>query len=321
MKAAVVGCGVIGSGWVARLRFCGHDVVAFDPSPDSGRILGEVFQNARRAWERLGLPTDSPGQLTEAPAIADAVDGADFVQESVPERLDLKHTALADIEAAARDDTLIASSTSGLRPSELQAKMRRPQRLVVGHPFNPVYLMPLVEVVGGRSTAPESEERAMAVYRELGMYPLLVRVEVDAFIADRLMEAMWREALWLVRDGVATTAEIDDAIRFGFGLRWAQMGLFDTYRIAGGEGGMSQFLVQFGEALHWPWSRLTDVPKLDHELVAAIVEQSDSQSGGRSPRELERIRDDNLVAILLALEQRRWGAGETLAGLRRTLGA
>ena len=321
MRAAVVGCGVIGSGWAARLRLCGHDVWAADPSPDAARVLGEVFDNACRAWDRLGLPTDSPGRLTVAPSIADAVAGADFVQESIPERLALKHAALADIEAAAPDDALIASSTSGLRPTELQSVLRCPQRLVVGHPFNPVYLMPLVEVVGGQATAPDAVDRAMAIYRGLGMHPLLVRVEIDAFIADRLMEAVWREALWLVRDGVATTAEIDDAIRYGFGLRWAQMGLFDTYRTAGGEGGMAQFLAQFGEALGWPWSRLTDVPELDDDLIATIVEQSDAQSGHHRVRDLERIRDDNLVAILAGLEQRRWGAGETVAELRRQLGA
>ncbi len=148
------------------------------------------------------------------------------------------------------------------------------------------------------------------------MHPLHVRVEIDAFIADRLMEAVWREALWLVRDGVATTEEIDDSIRYGFGLRWAQMGLFETYRVAGGTGGMRHFISQFGECLSWPWTKLTDVPELTDELIDKIADQSDEQSGEYSVRELERIRDQNLASILKALETNRWGAGNALSELR-----
>ncbi len=158
----------------------------------------------------------------------------ELVQECVPERLDLKHETLSAIDAAAPTDALVASSTSGFKPTDLAAALQHPERLVVGHPFNPVYLLPLVEVVGGEQTSLGTLDRAMAVYADLGMQPLHVRVEIDAFIADRLLEAVWREAIWLVNDGVATTEEIDDAIRYGFGLRWAQMGLFETYRTAGG---------------------------------------------------------------------------------------
>ena len=179
-----------------------------------------------------------------------------------------------------------------------------------------MYLLPLVEVVGGADTAPEAIERACALYTSIGMRPLHVRAEIDAHLADRLLEAVWREALWLVRDGVATTEEIDDAIRFGFGLRWAQMGLFETYRIAGGEGGMRHFIAQFGECLTWPWTRLTDVPELDDELIDAIAAQSDAQSGHHELRDLERIRDRNLAGMMLALERDRWGAGATVAAMR-----
>jgi carnitine 3-dehydrogenase len=143
-----------------------------------------------------------------------------------------------------------------------------------------------------------------------------VRKEIDAFIADRLMESAWREALWLVEKGIATTEEIDDAVRFGFGLRWAQMGMFESYRIAGGEGGMPHFLAQFGEALDWPWSHMTNTPKLDDGLIAKICEQSDRQSGEYSIRELERVRDQNLSSILRALESRDWGGGATLKSFR-----
>jgi carnitine 3-dehydrogenase len=183
----------------------------------------------------------------------------------------------------------------------------------VGHPFNPVYLLPLVEVVGGERTSEDALDRASAFYASVGMYPLRVRTEIDGFLADRLLEALWREALWLVSDDVATVEEVDDAIRFGAGLRWAQMGSFLTYRIAGGEAGMRHFLAQFGPALEWPWTKLTDVPELTPELVEKVAAQSDAQAAGLSVRELERLRDDNLVALLQALRSQRFAAGAILA--------
>jgi carnitine 3-dehydrogenase len=179
-----------------------------------------------------------------------------------------------------------------------------------------VYLLPLVEVVAGAKTSEAIVERAIELYRALGMHPLRVRAEIDAHVADRLLEAVWREALWLVNDGIATTEEIDDAIRYGFGLRWAQMGLFETYRIAGGLGGMRHFIAQFGECLSWPWTKLMDTPELTDELIDTIAAQSDAQSGDYDVRELERIRDANVASILLALEQNQWGAGRTIAALR-----
>jgi carnitine 3-dehydrogenase len=315
-RAAVVGCGVIGAAWVARMRLRGVDVGVFDPAPNTGDVLAEVMQQAVAAWDGLGLPTDRLGSLTVCETIADAVADVELVQECVPERLDVKLATLTEIEAAAPTDAVIASSTSGFTPTHLADGMAHPERLVVGHPFNPVYLLPLVEVVGGEKTSLGSIERAMATYSALGMKPLHVRVEIDAFIADRLLEAIWREAIWLVNDGVATTEEIDDAIRYGFGLRWAQMGLFETYRTAGGAGGMRHFLSQFGPALEWPWTKLTDTPEWSAELVEKIASQSDAQSGDRTISELLAERDRNLVAILLALESVDAGAGRTLAALR-----
>ena len=316
--AAAVGCGVIGAGWVARLRLRGIDVRAYDPAPVAEEVLADVHENALRAWRLLDLEpsSDSIGSLTICPTIADACAGAELVIESVPERLDLKHATLAEIDRAADASALIASSTSGFMPSVLAEALAHPERLIVGHPFNPVYLLPLVEVVGGAKTSDEVVERSMGLYRSLGMHPLRVRAEIDAHIADRLLEAVWREALWLVNDGIATTEEIDDAIRYGFGLRWAQMGLFETYRIAGGLGGMRHFIAQFGECLSWPWTKLTDTPELTDELIDTIAAQSDAQSGAYDVRELERIRDANVAAILLALEQNEWGAGRTIAAVR-----
>ncbi|MFV2038610.1 MAG: 3-hydroxyacyl-CoA dehydrogenase NAD-binding domain-containing protein [Acidimicrobiales bacterium] len=319
-RVAVIGCGVIGSGWASRFLLNGVDVAITDPSADAGRVVAEVLANATRAWDALGLSTHNQGALFMASSIAEAVAGADFIQESVPERLATKHAVLAEIEAAASSDALVASSTSGFKPTDLQAHMSDPGRLVVGHPFNPVYLLPLVEVVAGQQTSVATVNRAMAVYDAAGMKPLHVRVEIEAFIADRLLEAVWREAMWLVKDGVATTAEIDDAICYGLGLRWAQMGIYETYRLAGGEAGMRHFIAQFGEALSWPWTKLTDVPELTEELIDRIADQSDAQSGRYSIRELERIRDTNLAGILLALEAANWGAGEVLARQRARLG-
>jgi carnitine 3-dehydrogenase len=248
--AALLGGGVIGGGWAARLLLNGVDVSVYDPDANAARRIEELIANARRAYARLTLvPLPTEGKLSYATTIEQAVAGADFIQESTPEQLELKQDLLATVSVAAAPDALICSSTSGLRPSDLQVRMRSPERLVVGHPFNPVYLVPLVEVCGGARTSPEAIERATGVYRALGMQPVVVRNEIDGFLADRLMEAMWREALWLVHDGVATTQELDDVIRYGPGLRWAFLGTFLTYRIAGGEQGMRHFIAQFGPAI------------------------------------------------------------------------
>ncbi len=312
MHVALIGGGVIGGGWAGRLVENGIDVVVHDPHPEAERRVRDVLANAERAWKQLTLAPRRRGSVGFAGTVAEAVRGAHVIQESVPESEALKQELYVEIEKAARPDSLICSSTSGLLPTRLQAVLEHPERFLVGHPFNPVYLLPLVEVVAGERTSQEAVDRAMAFYSSLGMRPLRVRSEIDGFVADRLLEALWREALWLVADGVATVEEIDDAIRFGPGLRWAQMGTFLTYRIAGGEEGMRHFLAQFGPTLQWPWTKLTDVPDLSDELIETISSQSDGQAGGLSIRELERIRDDNLVALLQALRARRYAAGEVL---------
>ncbi|MCP4318958.1 MAG: carnitine 3-dehydrogenase [Hyphomicrobiales bacterium] len=311
--AAIIGGGVIGGGWAARFLLNGWNVQVFDPDPEAERKIGEVLDNARRAMPRLydgSLPAE--GALSFHSTIADAVADVAWIQESVPERLDLKHSTYREILADAPLDALIGSSTSGFKPSELQDGLDRPASIMVAHPFNPVYLLPLVELVPFARNADTGIERAKDILRSIGMAPLHVRKEIDAHIADRFLEAVWREALWLIRDDVATTQEIDDAIRYGFGLRWAQMGLFETCRVAGGEDGMKHFIAQFGPCLQWPWTRLTDVPELTDELVDKIADQSDAQSGALSIRELERLRDDNLVGLLRALKDRDSAAGALL---------
>ena len=183
---------------------------------------------------------------------------------------------------------------------------------MVAHPFNPVYLLPLVELVPREGFDGPIIERAKETLASLGMYALHLKKEIDAHVADRFLEAVWREALWLVKDGIATTEEIDNAIRYGFGIRWAQMGLFETYRVAGGEAGMKHFMAQFGPCLSWPWTKLMDVPEFTDELVDLIAGQSDEQSGMHSIRALERIRDNNLVVMMRGLKTQDWGAGALL---------
>ncbi len=312
-RAAIIGGGVIGGGWAARFLLNGWDVAVFDPDPEAARKIGEVLYNARASLPALyDRPLPPEGTLTFAASIAEAVTGADWVQESVSERLELKHRVYAEIADALPEGGFIASSTSGFKASDL-ASGGAP--VVVVHPFNPVYLLPLAEISGDAALC----DRAAGVVTSIGMHPLVLRKEIDAFIGNRFQEAVWREALWMLKDGIATTTEIDDAIRMSFGLRWAQMGLFETYRIAGGEAGMQSYIEQFGPTLSWPWTKLTEVPELDAALIETISSQSDAQSGHRTIRELERLRDDNLVAILRGLRRTGSGAGGVLLGHEKTL--
>ncbi|APE44113.1 carnitine 3-dehydrogenase [Sulfitobacter alexandrii] len=310
---AIIGGGVIGGGWAARFALNGWTVRVHDPDPQAERKIGEVMANARRSLPGLtdvALPAEGPISFHDS--IAEAVEGAAWIQESVPERLDLKHATFGAIQQACDPEAVIGSSTSGFKPSELQQGAARPEQIMVAHPFNPVYLLPLVELVPGEGNDGPMVARAKETLTGLGMYPLHLRKEIDAHVADRFLEAVWREALWLVKDGIATTEEIDNAIRYGFGIRWAQMGLFETYRVAGGEAGMKHFMAQFGPALSWPWTRLMDVPEFTDELVDLIAGQSDAQSGAYSIRELERIRDNNLVTMMRGLKAQDWGAGALL---------
>jgi len=317
----LLGGGVIGGGWAARFLLAGVDVRLYDPDPEAARKLGEILSGARTAQRELfGGESIREGNWELVDDVEQVAEGVDFIQESIPEQLELKHELLGRLASRAPADVVIASSTSGLLPSKLQEGMVNPERLVVGHPFNPVYLLPLVEVCPGQDTAPSAVERAAQIYRSVGMHPLRIRKEIDGFVSDRLLEALWREALGLVADGVATAADVDDAIRFGPGLRFAFMGTMLTYRIAGGEGGMRHFMSQFGPALQWPWSKLTDVPELTDDLLDRIEEQSAAQAAGASVRELERVRDRCLVAILRGLREVPYGAGEDVEAFERARG-
>jgi len=319
-KACIVGGGVIGGGWVARFLLNGWDVSVYDPDPQAQRKINQVLNNARRSLPSLydkALPTE--GELLFHENLADAVIDAKWIQESVPERLELKQRIINEIQLLSKVDSVLGSSTSGFKPSDLQKNALNPQQIIVAHPFNPVYLLPLVELVPSVVSPITVLDRAKEILTSIGMKPLHIRKEIDAHIADRLLEAVWREGLWLIKDEIATTEEIDDAIRFGFGLRWAQMGLFETYRIAGGEAGMKHFISQFGPCLEWPWTKLMDVPELTDSLINEIAEQSDAQSAHLSIRELEQLRDDNLVGMMRALKKSGSGAGGLINSHESTL--
>lgn len=307
---AIIGGGIIGAGWAARFALNGWDVRIYDPDPHAQRKLDAVMANARRVLPMLidvAMPVE--GTVALCATLEEAAEGAPLIIEAVPERIEIKHQVYAAIEAV-NTDGIIASSTSGIMPTDLQSEMTHPGRLIVAHPFNPVYLLPLVELVAGRKTDAGHIDTARGIFTDLGMYPLHCRVEIEGFLSDRLQEALWREALWLLHDDVATAEEIDAAIAYGPGLRWAQMGTMQTFHLAGGEGGMRAMLAMFGPCLKWPWTKLMDVPDLTEGFVDKVGDQCETQSAGLTPRDLETIRDTNLVEIIRALKHADWGAGK-----------
>jgi carnitine 3-dehydrogenase len=288
----------------------GVDVRLYDPAPNAVESVNKMLANAQRAYQRLTLgPLPIEGTLTVVGSVADAVRGVGLVQESAPEQLDLKRMLLSAASRAASPGVPICSSTSGFRPSLLQAGMERPESFLVAHPFQPVYLLPLVELCRGERTASETVEQAAAIFRAVGMHPLVVRKEVDGFIANRLGDAISRESLWLVHDDVATLQEIDDAVRYSWGLRRAAMG---AYRMTDGGRGMRHAIEQW--AFKWPWSRLTEKPNINSAFLDKAAEQADALAKA-NPLDVsvEHKRDDLLVAILQALRSQAYGPGETLA--------
>jgi carnitine 3-dehydrogenase len=315
----LLGTGVIGGGWAARALHFGIDVIAADIKPEMEEWIRGAVANAEPALARLTFaPLPPKGKLSFTTDLTVMARQADFIQENIPEQLPLKQRMLAEVSRHAAADVIIASSTSGLTPSDLQRDMVVPERFLVAHPFNPVYLLPLVELVGGHKTVQGTIDAAAKFLTYIGMHPLHVRREVPGHLTDRLQEALWREILHLVNDGVATTGELDESIIYGPGLRWAAMGTNMIYHLAGGESGMRHMLAQFGPCLKWPWTKL-EAPELTETLIDRMVEGTQAQAGGRSIRELERLRDDYLVAIQQVLRQYDIGAGATLRALEERL--
>ena len=315
----LLGTGVIGGGWAARALHFGIDVIAADVKPEMEAWIRGAIGNAEPALARLtSAPLPPKGRLSFTTDLRVMAERVDFIQENIPEQLELKQRMLAQVSRHTGADVIIASSTSGLTPTDLQRDMVAPERFLVAHPFNPVYLLPLVELVGGTKTAAATIDAAAVFFKYIGMHALHVRREVPGHLTDRLQEALWREILHMVNDGVATTGELDESIIYGPGLRWAAMGTNLIYHLAGGESGMRHMLAQFGPCLKWPWTKL-EAPELTETLIDRMVEGTQAQAAGRSIRELERLRDDYLVAIQQVLRQYDIGAGSTLRALEERL--
>jgi carnitine 3-dehydrogenase len=297
-RVGVVGAGVIGGGWALHYLRMGLDVEVYDPSPAARTELLRMRDAIWPVMERLGLRAGaSQDRLTVHDDLAPAVADVEVIQENAPEDLTIKRRVLADIDKAARSDTVIASSTSGFAMTQLQTDCAYPGRCVVGHPFNPPYLIPLVEVVGGQQTDPAAVTWLTAFYAAMGKRPLELTRELPGFVGNRLQEALWREALHMVAQGEATVEEIDESIAYGPGLRWALMGPCLTFHLAGGAQGMAHMLDHFGAALLEPWTRLT-APPLTPELRQRMIDGCEREAAGRSVAELEKVRDDFLTELL-----------------------
>ncbi|ACY30960.1 3-hydroxyacyl-CoA dehydrogenase NAD-binding domain-containing protein [Comamonas thiooxydans] len=300
---AVVGTGVIGASWAAFFLARGLDVTATDPAPGAEQRLREAVQRHWPTMQRMGLADGASLERLRFDAeLERALDGCDFVQESGPERADFKADLYARMDAATPPQVLLASSSSGLPVSGMQARCKTPQRVVLGHPFNPPHLIPLVEVGGGDATSPDSIQRAMDFYAALGKRPIHVRREIAGHIANRLQAALWREAFHLVEQGVASVSDIDTAIAHGPGLRWALMGPFMNLHLSGGQGGMQHLLEHLGGPIESWWRDLGN-PAMTEALKAHVVQGVAEARGMRREEELERTRDELLTDLIRAKAQ------------------
>ncbi len=299
-RVAIVGGGVIGTGWALHYLRMGFDVVMYDPIAAVREAIPGRVAAGWGVMEELGLrPGAALARLSVAPTLAGAVDGVDVVQEAAPEVLDVKRALFAELDAASAPHTILLTSTSGLRMTDIQTDCARPERTAAGHPFNPPYLVPLVEVCGGERTDPATLDWAMAFYEHCGKYAIRLEREVPAFIASRLQEAMWREALYMIAAGEATVAQIDASIREGPAMRWAITGPIMNFHLAGGDGGIAHVLEHFGPTLKEPWTRL-EAPELTHDLEQRLIDGCEAEAGGRPVADLVAERDRRLVALMRA---------------------
>ncbi len=297
-RVAVVATGVIGASWAAYFLARGLDVDATDPSPGAEERLRAAVAQHWPTMEGFGLAEGaSPARLRFHARLEDAVAQADFVQENGPERLDVKADLFRRMDAAARPDAILASSSSGLAISGVQARCAHPERVVLGHPFNPPHLIPLVEVVGGERTSADAIARTMAFYAAIGKRPIHVRREVKGHIANRLQAALWREAFHLVDQGVASVADIDTAIAHGPGLRWAVMGPFMNLHLSGGAGGIAHVLDHLGGPIE-DWWRDLGAPSMTPGLKQAVADGVAEALGSRRTSDLEAARDTLLLHLI-----------------------
>jgi len=316
-RVAVIGTGVIGASWVAQFLAAGLDVVATDPQPGAEERLRASVNEHWAVLQRIGLAAGaSVDRVTFVADAASAVEHADFVQENGPEREDIKATLFAALDEASRPEVVIASSSSGLPPSTIQAACTlHPERVLVGHPFNPPHLVPLVEVVGGIATTEAAIETAMAFYSSIGKRPVRVRKELPGHITNRLQAALWREAYWLVEQGAATVADIDTAISSGPGLRWALLGPFVTQAMSGGEGGLAHVLEHLGPPMVEWWETFQS-PAWTDSLKQTLIAGVDDELVGIDRVEMLRERDALLEQLLAAKARSIHLPNETLPNER-----
>ncbi len=300
-RVASLGAGPIGGGWTAHFLARGYDVTAYIHDPSERDALMAVVETGWVSLTELGLaPGASMDRLQVTSDLNEAVKGFDFIQESVPERLDVKQALYRRLGDIVPENVVIGSSTSGLTMTEIASDCAGPERCVIGHPFNPPYLLPLVEIVGGKQTDKRAVDWAAAFYEAAGKAPLVMKKEVPGFVATRLQEALWREALHMVSNGEATPEDIDIALKNGPAPRMAVQGQCMAFHVACGEGGMATNLDQFGPALKWPWTRL-EAPELTGELRNRMVEGCNAMAGGRNFTDMAAERDRKIVAVLKAV--------------------
>ena len=296
---AVLGTGTIGASWAANFLAQGLTVGASDPAPGAEAFLRRFIDNAWPALESLGLaPNADPGRITFTSDPVKAVDGAQFVQESGPERIGVKVALYEQVSQAAPPETIFASSSSALTPSAMQARCHHPERLVLGHPFNPPHLIPLVEVCGGAQTSPAAVDAAMAFYKAIGKHPIRLNKEMPGHVSNRLQAAMFREAAYLVEQGVVNVTDVDAAVSMGPGLRWALMGPLMTFHLGGGAGGLRYLMEHIDTTTLWPG---LGTPDMTPAFKEALIEGVGTEAGGRPVDELARERDRRLIALLKAI--------------------
>lgn len=301
-RVAIVGTGVIGASWSALFAARGHDVAATDPRPDGAAELRRSVELCWPSLVRQGLVVDgaSPDHVTTVGSAAEAVDGAMFVQENAPERLALKLELYRHIDAVAAPEVVIASSSSGLMATELQQGCpHHPERVLIGHPFNPPHIVPLVEVVGGSATSEAAIDRAMELYSSIGRTPVRIRAELPGHVTNRLQAALWREAYWLVEQGIVSVAEVDLAISSGPGLRWSVLGPFATQHVSGGEPGIAHVLEHLGPPMV-EWWQTFQTPEWTSELRSAVVQGVDAELDGIDQRTMLDERDRILEELVVA---------------------
>lgn len=294
---AVIGIGVIGTGWIIRFLYNKKKIKVYDPNVEQKKILLKEIKRVEPALKKIyKKKINLSKQLEFSKSLKDAVENVDLIQENAPENETLKKNLIKEISEYSKTNSIIASSSSGLLPSKIQSKCKNPKRLIIAHPFNPVYLLPLVELVAGKKTDKKFINKASIFYSNIGMKTLILKKELPGYLSDRLQESMWRESLHIINEGYATTQDLDDAIIYGPGLRWSLMGTFLTFHLAGGKMGMAHMLEQFGPALKLPWTKLK-APKLNQKLRKRIIDGTKVQAKNRSIENLSNLRDNFLIDL------------------------